>query len=180
VSIVAYVSSVGAIEAPVMSAEGLTRELVDATPVRCPDPDTAQKMISAIEEARDAKNSLGGTVLGTLMADVTDIDELNTGSRREGMFGAVMAWMGKAIGTIQALAAGALLVATGFNPQTSFQTPETILGMRVLFSFVPAAVVGLAMLLLYRYPLTRERMAEIKELIEQRKLAAKATASAEE
>ncbi len=62
VSIVAYVSSVGAIEAPVMSAEGLTRELVDATPVRCPDPDTAQKMISAIEEARDAKNSLGGTV----------------------------------------------------------------------------------------------------------------------
>ena len=62
VSIVAYVSSVGAIEAPAMSAEGLTRELVDATPVRCPDPETAQKMISAIEEARDAKNSLGGTV----------------------------------------------------------------------------------------------------------------------
>jgi len=62
VSIVAYVSSVGAIEAPVMAAEGLTRELVDATPVRCPDPETAQKMISAIEEARDAKNSLGGTV----------------------------------------------------------------------------------------------------------------------
>jgi len=115
------------------------------------------------------------TVLGTLMADVTDVDELNTGSRREGMFGAVMAWMGKAIGTIQAVAAGALLVATGFNPQTSFQTPETILGMRVLFSFVPAAVVGLSMLLLYRYPLTRERMAEIKEQIAQRKAAAAAS-----
>lgn len=62
VSIVAYVSSVGAIESPVMDAEGLTRERVDATPVRCPDPDTAQKMIAAIEEARDAKDSLGGTV----------------------------------------------------------------------------------------------------------------------
>jgi len=80
--------------------------------------------------------------------------------------------MGKAIGTIQALAAGALLVTTGFNPQTSFQTPETILGMRILFSFVPTAAVGLAMLLLYRHPLTRDRMSEIKDLIKQRKAAA--------
>ncbi len=61
-SIVAYVSSVGAIEAPVIEAEGLTRELVDATAVRCPNTETAKKMISAIEEARDAKDSLGGTV----------------------------------------------------------------------------------------------------------------------
>ncbi len=62
VSIVAYVSSVNAIEAPAGAAEGLTRELVDATPVRCPDEETAKKMIAAIEEARDAKDSLGGTV----------------------------------------------------------------------------------------------------------------------
>lgn len=62
VSIVAYVSSVGAIETPAIKAAGLTRELVDATPVRCPDADAAKKMISAIEEARDAKDSLGGTV----------------------------------------------------------------------------------------------------------------------
>jgi len=61
-SIVAYVSSVGAIEAPAIKAEGLSRALVDATPVRCPDADAAQKMIAAIEEARDAKDSLGGTV----------------------------------------------------------------------------------------------------------------------
>jgi GPH family glycoside/pentoside/hexuronide:cation symporter len=109
------------------------------------------------------------TVLGTLMADVTDIDELNTGSRREGMFGAVMAWMSKGVGTIQALGAGALLVATGFNAQLGSQTPETILGMRVLFSFAPAACLLLALLLLHRYPLTRERMEKIKELIQQRK-----------
>ncbi len=110
------------------------------------------------------------TVLGTLMADVTDIDELNTGSRREGMFGAVMAWMGKAIGAIQAVAAMALLKATGFHPQSAAQSAETILNMRLLFSFGGAAVLGIGLLLLWRYPLTRERMAEIKELIEQRKL----------
>lgn len=62
ISIVAYVSSVNTIECPLMAAEGLTRELVDATPVRCPDAGTAAEMIAAIEEARDAKDSLGGTV----------------------------------------------------------------------------------------------------------------------
>ncbi len=113
------------------------------------------------------------TVLGTLMADVTDIDELNTGSRREGMFGAVMAWMSKGVGSIQALMAGGLLVATGFESQALSQTPETILRMRVLFSFAPAVVLVLAIGILYRYPLTRERMQEIKaELEARRKLTA--------
>ncbi len=111
------------------------------------------------------------TVLGTLMADVTDIDELNTGSRREGMFGAVMAWMSKGVGSIQALIAGALLAATGFSAGSDMQTPETILNMRVMFSFAPAAVLTLAIFILYRYPLTRERMDEIKQLISQRKAA---------
>jgi GPH family glycoside/pentoside/hexuronide:cation symporter len=112
------------------------------------------------------------TVLSTLMADVTDIDELNTGSRREGMFGAVMAWMMKTIGTIQAVAAMALLKATGFDQHMPAQTPETVLNMRLLFSFGGAALLGIGILLLHRYPLTRERMVEIKELIEQRKQAA--------
>ena len=109
------------------------------------------------------------TVLGTLMADVTDIDELNTGSRREGMFGAVMAWMQKGVGSIQALLAGGLLAATGFNPQAVSQTPETILSMRVMFSFAPAVVLTLAIFILYRYPLTQARMDEIKRLIAERK-----------
>jgi chorismate synthase len=62
ISIVAFVSSVGGIVAPEIDPVGLTRELVDANPVRCPDAETAQQMIAAIEKARDEKDSLGGTV----------------------------------------------------------------------------------------------------------------------
>lgn len=109
------------------------------------------------------------TVLGTLFADVTDIDELNTGSRREGMFGAVMAWMSKAVGSIQGLAAGIILVSTGFVAGADSQTPETIFKMRLMFSFVPATVLFLSILILHRYPLNRERMEEIKEIIAKRK-----------
>lgn len=109
------------------------------------------------------------TVLGTLMADVTDIDELNTGTRREGMFGAVMAWMSKGVGSLQALLAGALLVATGFDAQAAVQTPATLLHMRLLNSFVAAGVLVLALGLLHRYPLTRERMEEIKRQLAARR-----------
>jgi len=63
ISIVAYVSSVGKITAPEIAADKLTRELVDTNPVRCPDAETAQKMIAAIEKARDEKDSLGGTII---------------------------------------------------------------------------------------------------------------------
>jgi chorismate synthase len=62
ISIVAYVSSIGKIAAPEIALSGLTRELVDANLVRCPDEETAQRMIAAIEKARDAKDSLGGTI----------------------------------------------------------------------------------------------------------------------
>jgi chorismate synthase len=59
-AIVACVQSVGEVAAPELTGGVLTRELVDSTPVRCPDADTAQKMMAAIEAARDAKDSLGG------------------------------------------------------------------------------------------------------------------------
>ncbi|NOU35852.1 MAG: chorismate synthase [Kiritimatiellaceae bacterium] len=62
VSIVAYVSSVGKIAAPGIDVERLTRDLVDTNLVRCPDAETAQRMIAAIEKARDEKDSLGGTL----------------------------------------------------------------------------------------------------------------------
>ncbi|MGE4490004.1 MAG: chorismate synthase [Kiritimatiellales bacterium] len=61
-SITAYVSSVCDINAPQADLEALSRAAVDATPVRCPDAETAQRMIAAIEAAKEAKDSLGGTV----------------------------------------------------------------------------------------------------------------------
>ncbi|MCC7300291.1 MAG: chorismate synthase [Verrucomicrobia bacterium] len=62
ISIVAYVSSVGKISAPEIAFETLTRERVDENLVRCPDAETARRMIAAIEKARDEKDSLGGTI----------------------------------------------------------------------------------------------------------------------
>ncbi len=61
-SITAYVSSVRDIVCPTVDLERLTRDMVDETPIRCPDAETAKKMIAAVEQAMADKDSLGGTV----------------------------------------------------------------------------------------------------------------------
>ena len=62
VEIVAYVSSVGPIDAPDFDPETLTRAEVDQTPVRCPDPAAAARMEKGILAAADEKDSLGGII----------------------------------------------------------------------------------------------------------------------
>lgn len=61
VRIVAYVDTIQDIEMPPVSGE-ITRDQVEATPVRCPDPDTAGHMISRIKEVRSKGDSIGGII----------------------------------------------------------------------------------------------------------------------
>ena len=62
VQIVAWVESVGAIVSQRPDLAAIARADVDATLVRCPDPEAAPRMVAAIEAARDAGDSLGGIV----------------------------------------------------------------------------------------------------------------------
>lgn len=62
VQIVAWVSSVGEIDAPDPDVETLERAAVDAEWVRCPHTPTAGRMQAAIAEVKTEKDSLGGVV----------------------------------------------------------------------------------------------------------------------
>jgi chorismate synthase len=59
--IMAYVSHVYDLAAEIDS-KSVTREEIEANPVRCPDAATALKMIKAIEQARSEGDSLGGMI----------------------------------------------------------------------------------------------------------------------
>ena len=61
VTVVAWVSKVGTLSVD-CDVEKVTREQVDATPIRCPDLATAEQMIAAVEGARKDGDSLGGIV----------------------------------------------------------------------------------------------------------------------
>jgi chorismate synthase len=62
IEIVAWVASVADVDAPLPDELTLTRAEVDRSDVRCPDPAAAVEMIAAIEEARRARDSVGGVV----------------------------------------------------------------------------------------------------------------------
>lgn len=62
VEIVAWVSSVGTLDAPDLDAATISRAEVDATIIRCPHAATAERMIAAVQAAREAGDSLGGVV----------------------------------------------------------------------------------------------------------------------
>jgi chorismate synthase len=60
--IIAWVSSVGEIDAPDMTDQALTREQIDSNIIRCPDEVTAKKMIELVAATRDRKDSVGGVL----------------------------------------------------------------------------------------------------------------------
>ncbi|MEZ4525354.1 MAG: chorismate synthase [Desulfobacterales bacterium] len=60
--IVAWVSSVGTLDAPELDTEQITREMVDQNFVRCPHPEAAEHMEKIITDAREAKDSVGGII----------------------------------------------------------------------------------------------------------------------
>lgn len=62
VEVVAWVSSVAEIDAPDFTGCDITRARVDATDVRCPDPDVAERMKRMIMEALEMKDSVGGII----------------------------------------------------------------------------------------------------------------------
>jgi chorismate synthase len=62
IEIVAWVSAVETIEMPPMDPETMDRKQVDLTAIRCPHPETADRMILAVQDAKAALDSVGGVV----------------------------------------------------------------------------------------------------------------------
>ncbi|MCH2176312.1 MAG: chorismate synthase [Lentisphaeria bacterium] len=60
INILSYVKQVGNIVADIAKPEEVTLEQVETTPVRCPEPESAAKMIALIDEVRKDQDSIGG------------------------------------------------------------------------------------------------------------------------
>ena len=110
------------------------------------------------------------TLMGSMIADVCDYDELETYQRREGMFGSIYWWVVK-LGMALALGGGGyLLNATGFDVDLNGdQTAHTIFLMRLFDAGIPVISSALAIWAVYAFPITEERAHEIRLQLEQRR-----------
>lgn len=108
------------------------------------------------------------TLMMSMTSDVIDIDELNTGKRREGVFGAIYWWMVKFGFAIAGLLTGAIMTLVGFVPDTE-NTEASITGIRLFYSGLPILGTLGAMWIMRKYDLTEERALEISSELADRK-----------
>lgn len=109
-------------------------------------------------------------VIPPMLGDIMDYDELRTGERREGSFSSIYSWQLKMAFAIGGGLSGPLVELVGFNIANGNNQPaEVIDRMRILLATIPFVLVAISMLLLWRFPLNRERMAEVNaELVRRR------------
>jgi GPH family glycoside/pentoside/hexuronide:cation symporter len=116
---------------------------------------------------------IGGlfTLMMSMTADVIDLDELNTGLRREGIFGAIYWWMVKFGFAIAGLLSGAILSLVGFDGNAATQTEGALIGLRAFYSGLPILGTFIAIMVMRNYDVTEKRAKEIRAELESRKKA---------
>jgi glycoside/pentoside/hexuronide:cation symporter, GPH family len=103
-----------------------------------------------------------------MTADVIDLDELTTGKRREGIFGAIYWWMVKVGFAIAGLLSGTLMTLVGFDPSVSVQPEGAIEGLRIFFSVIPIAGTLVAIYVMRDYDVDEQRANETRAELDKR------------
>jgi GPH family glycoside/pentoside/hexuronide:cation symporter len=109
------------------------------------------------------------TLMGSMIADVCDYDEIGTGQRREGVFGAIYWWMVKIGMALAGLLTGIMLNVSGFAVELPAQPEKTLFLLRAFDVGVPLVTSALAIVIMLTYPITERRAYEIRAELERRR-----------
>lgn len=110
------------------------------------------------------------TLMGSMIGDTCDHDELQTHERREGMFGAIYWWMVKLGMALGALFGGIMLKFSGFDVALETAQPtNTLLYLRIFDVGVPLITSAVAIWIMATYSITEKRAHEIRAELEKRR-----------
>jgi len=110
------------------------------------------------------------TLMGSMISDVCDYDELQTHQRREGVFGAIYWWMVKVGMALAGLLTGVLLKASGFDVALEAgQAERTLFLLRVFDVGIPIITSIIALGIIATYSITEEKAHEIRGELERRR-----------
>ena len=108
-------------------------------------------------------------LISSVIADVIDYDELETGQRREGSFAACQSWITKVGIALGVGSSGWILQFTGFDSKLPVQSEHAIFMIRILLSGIPVLGLFIALVVVLRFPLTEQRMHDIRVRLEARR-----------
>jgi len=126
---------------------------------------------------------LGGYYVSiySIMPDLPDVDELRSGERREGIFGALITLVRKASGAFGIFIVSNILAQAGYvkpvqeviDGATKLidqpQSDAFILVLRIVFFAVPLVLLSLAIFFATRLPITSETHARLRKFLEIRR-----------
>jgi glycoside/pentoside/hexuronide:cation symporter, GPH family len=118
--------------------------------------------------------SIAYLVPWSLLPDVIEMDEMETGQRREGVFYGFFVFLQKlGLSLGLALSSLALEAAHYINPVEGQPLPEqpasVLTALRIFVSLVPAVILVLSFIPVYLYPITREKHAKMLAQLAARK-----------
>jgi Na+/melibiose symporter-like transporter len=116
--------------------------------------------------------SAGGLLIRSMLADAADEERLATGADRTGLLYSLSSANGKIGSAAAVLVSFWVLHAIGFQPGSAHNSPQALIGLQLLFAVIPG-LLGLAgAMLIYGYPLTAARHAEVRAQLAERERAA--------
>ena len=113
----------------------------------------------------------GGTVGPSILADVIDGDELETGERKEGAYNAAWGFSFKLSNAVMILVTSVVLQAIGFTPNQE-QSEGVQLALRLVFGGLPFVMLTCAAFVLHGFRLDAVEHARIRAALAERARAA--------
>ncbi|BCM94180.1 putative symporter YjmB [Abditibacteriota bacterium] len=112
---------------------------------------------------------ISNTISNAVVPDICDLDELQTGQRREGLFTSVMGFMAKMEISLCTLIVGYMVAWSGLDVKlTTPQAPE-VLSKLFWLAIIPNIVFTLAAFLLtLKFPMTAASMEEVRRQLDER------------
>ena len=113
----------------------------------------------------------------SMMSDVTDVDRLDTGQDRSGLFFALLSLTAKLGYAVPLIVFYPIYHAIGFDPSSSSNSPEALTGLTLIYVGVPLFLMTASVLLMRRYPIDEARQKELRRAIDERLMQAQAAPS---
>ena len=107
----------------------------------------------------------GNLMLRAILADLSDKQALETGADRSGLLFSAFSMSSKLATAAAVGLALPLLAVLGFKPG-AHNSPEALLGLKLMFALGPALAHSVSALLIFRFPLDAHRHAEIRAALD--------------
>jgi glycoside/pentoside/hexuronide:cation symporter, GPH family len=104
----------------------------------------------------------------SIAADVIDVDTLASGEQRSGLYFAAWGMTIKLSLALGVLLGTTLPAGMGYDPAAAVTTPDVQARLMAIYGLLPASMMAAGALFLRRFPVTRERHAEVRAALEAR------------